>query len=344
MLQVHNSYLVTQDEQGLLIVLGDATGHGIGPALSVTQMQAMLRMAFRMGANLETAYLQVNNQLAERLPADRFITAFIGLLDPATHRLQFHSGGQAPILCYKAVSGAFADYKPTSFPLAAMPLERLRPAITLELEPGDVLALVSDGIFEYRNMEGAEFGEQRVRELLAAHCRKPAVELCAVLLDAVQSFAGDAPQEDDMTIVLVKRAGAAATRSFRRSYDSLAEIFAFTAETMNREIARTVDFVLEELFTNVVKYGRPSDAPVRIAIVRIAGGVEVTLTDTDAEPFDLTRAPDADVKLPLEKRRPGGLGIHLVRKLVDAIEYRYSAEEHMSRITFRKMESPDVDD
>src|SRR5438445_820592 len=93
-------------EQGLLIVLGDATGHGIGPALSVTQMQAMLRMAFRMGADLETAYLQVNNQLAERLPADRFITAFIGLLDTANHSLRFHSGGQAPILCYKAASGA----------------------------------------------------------------------------------------------------------------------------------------------------------------------------------------------------------------------------------------------
>src|SRR5438445_9801050 len=93
-------------EQGLLVMLGDATGHGIGPALSVTQMQAMLRMAFRMGADLETAYLQVNNQLAERLPADRFITAFIGLLDTANHSLRFHSGGQAPILCYKAASGA----------------------------------------------------------------------------------------------------------------------------------------------------------------------------------------------------------------------------------------------
>ena len=101
-----------------------------------------------------------------------------------------------------------------------------------------------------------------------------------------------------------------------------------------------MDFVLEELFTNVVKYGRPSDAPVRIDIARIAGGVEVTLADTDAEPFDVTRAPDADINLPIEKRKPGGLGIHLVRKLVDSIEYRYSAEERTSRIMFRKTERP----
>src|SRR5204862_2552609 len=89
-------------DQGLLAVLADATGHGIAPALSVTQMQAMLRMAFRLGADLDSAYLQVNNQLAERLPADRFITAFIGLPDPKRHELRFHSGGQGPILNFRA--------------------------------------------------------------------------------------------------------------------------------------------------------------------------------------------------------------------------------------------------
>jgi phosphoserine phosphatase len=329
----------------LLIVLGDATGHGIGPALSVTQMQAMLRMAFRMGADLDTAYLQVNNQLAERLPADRFITAFIGLLDPKSHALRFHSGGQGPILCYKAASDACVDYEPTSFPLAAMPLERLRPAVTLELAEGDVLALVSDGIFEYPNALGEQFGAQRVRELLAAHHRKPAADIGAQLLKAVTHFADGSPQQDDMTIVLVKRAGAAATRSFARRVDSLEGIFAFTRETMNDELAKTVDFALEELFTNILKYGRESEAPVRIEIGRIPGGVEVTLTDPDADPFDVTQAPDPDIDLPVEKRTPGGLGIHLVRRMVDSIEYRYSADARTSRITFRKTHTDhDADD
>jgi len=329
----------------LLIVLGDATGHGIGPALSVTQMQAMLRMAFRLGADLETAYIQVNNQLAERLPADRFITAFIGLLDPKSHVLRFHSGGQGPILYYKAASGACVEYQPTSFPLAAMPLERLRPAVTLELAEGDVLALVSDGIFEYHNALGEQFGEQRVRELLAAHHRKPTADIGALLLKAVEAFAEGAPAQDDMTIVLVKRAGAAATRSFARSVDSLEGIFAFTRETMNDELVKTVDFALEELFTNILKYGRESEAPLRIDIGRVPGGVEVTLTDPDAEPFDVTQAPQPHIDLPIEKRTPGGLGIHLVRRMVDSIEYRYSAEAHTSRITFRKTQTAhDADD
>jgi phosphoserine phosphatase len=162
-------------------------------------------MAFRLGASLEAAYTQVNDQLAEILPGDRFITAFIGLLDPRRHRVRFHSGGQGPILHFHAASGESTHHKPTSFPLAAMPIARLRPAVELDLAPGDVLAVVSDGIFEYRNLEGEEFGEERVRTFLAAHHARPAAEISALLFAAVQEFARKTPQEDDMTVVLVKR-------------------------------------------------------------------------------------------------------------------------------------------
>ena len=192
-------------DQGVLIVLGDATGHGIGPALSVTQMQAMLRMAFRLGADLETAFVQVNNQLAEILPGEHFITAFIGLLDREAHRVRFHSGGQGPIVHFKAGSGECVSHGPTSFPLAAMPMASLGPPTDIDLAPGDILAIVSDGIFEYERVDGEPFGEPRFIELLRRHHGKRMAELSELLFDAVRSFAGGAPQADDMTVVLVKR-------------------------------------------------------------------------------------------------------------------------------------------
>ncbi|HUQ28293.1 MAG TPA: GAF domain-containing SpoIIE family protein phosphatase [Usitatibacter sp.] len=195
-------------DQGLLVVLGDATGHGIAPALSVTQMQAMLRMAFRMGADLETAFRQANNQLAGFLAEDRFVTAFVGLLDFARHRLRFHSGGQAPILLFDARSLECRRYSPTSFPLAAMPIKTLRPAVEVDMLPGDILVLLSDGIYEYRNAAGEEFGEARIEALLRAHHGAGAAQLAATILAAVQSFAVNAMQEDDMTVVLVKRRAA----------------------------------------------------------------------------------------------------------------------------------------
>ena len=195
-------------EQGLLVVLGDATGHGIAPALSVTQMQAMLRMAFRMGADLETAFRHVNNQLEGYLADDRFVTAFIGLLDPAAHKLRFHSGGQAPILVFDAQERVINRYKPTSFPLASLPLQSMRPASEIAMRPGDVVVLLSDGIYEYRNAGGEEFGELRVEALVHRHHELDAADLAAKILSAVQAFAGNAMQEDDMTVVLVKRKAA----------------------------------------------------------------------------------------------------------------------------------------
>jgi serine/threonine-protein kinase RsbW len=130
-------------------------------------------------------------------------------------------------------------------------------------------------------------------------------------------------------------------RSFRRGFDSLAEIFAFTAEFFARHrvdagLLPIVDFALEELFTNMVKYSPSGGAHVRIEMATTPGGVEVTLTDYAVERFDVTQAPDANIDLPLEQRRPGGLGLHLIRRLVDSMDYEYSNEERRSRITFRK--------
>jgi anti-sigma regulatory factor (Ser/Thr protein kinase) len=304
-------------------------------------MQAMLRMAFRLGADLETAFKEVNNQLADTLASDRFITAFVGLLDADAHLMRFHSGGQGPILHFQAALGSCARYKPTSFPLGAMRLSALRPMVTLQMQPGDILLLLSDGIYEYQGSAGEQFGEARVEEIVRSHHRESMARLSAILLDAVQAFAGGAPQDDDITVVLVKREPAGIHRSFERSFDSIEQIFAFTSEAFARqgidpEFLPVVDLAVEELFTNMVKYSTMSSAAVRIDLARIDGGVEVTLTDYDVEPFDVTQAPDADIQLPIEQRKPGGLGLHLIRRLVDSIEYEYSRESRQSRTTFRK--------
>ena len=189
----------------LFLLLGDATGHGFGPALSATQMQAMLRVAFRLGAGLDRAYVEVNNQLVEDLPDDRFITAFMGFLDPVVHEVTFHSGGQGPILHFRSKSDACDWYKPTSFPLGAVPITQVTPAETLELAPGDILALISDGIYEFMGKDGRLFGEDRVEAVVRRHAGGTMSELGKQLVEGAFRFADGAPQKDDITLVLVRR-------------------------------------------------------------------------------------------------------------------------------------------
>ena len=213
---VHGQFLPTDHTGGdlfdlvvlngrLFVLLGDATGHGFGPALSATQMQAMLRVAFRLGADLDTAYTHVNNQLNEDLPDDRFITAFMGFLDPATHSVEFHSGGQGPILCFRAATGECEWHKPTNFPLGIMEIDGTAQAQWMTLGPGDILAVISDGIYEFASADGAEFGEDGVKQIMQTNHNLPMAELSQKLVDAAFEFGGGVEQADDITLVLVRR-------------------------------------------------------------------------------------------------------------------------------------------
>jgi phosphoserine phosphatase len=213
---VHGHFLPTSHTGGdlfdlallndrLFMLLGDATGHGFGPALSATQMQAMLRVAFRCGTDLGRAYMHVNNQLNEDLPDDRFITAFIGFLDPVRHEVEFHSGGQGPILHFHAADNTCEWHTPTSFPLGIMELDGTAPSRKLSLEAGDVLALISDGLYEFAAADGSQFGEPGVAALIREGHELPMADLCRRLVDAAFAFGSGAPQADDITLVLVRR-------------------------------------------------------------------------------------------------------------------------------------------
>src|SRR5204863_463007 len=100
-----------------------------------------------------------------------------------------------------------------------------------DLTGGDTYDL---GIFEQRNSDGEEYGEARVKAVIARNNRQATADIVAELFAAITAFAGE-KQDDDMTVVLVKRAGPVATRTFKRSFDELEAIFAFTRENMNAE-------------------------------------------------------------------------------------------------------------
>jgi phosphoserine phosphatase len=324
----------------LFVMMGDATGHGIGPALSVTQMQAMLRLAVRLDTGLDAAYRHVNNQLESDLPPERFVTGFIGMLDARTHVLEFHAAGQGPILHFRAAGAAVERGMPTTFPLGAFPVEHPRPSRRMPLAPGDIVALISDGVFEWPGRDGGEFGVERVEALLREHPLLPLAQLAALIHEQARAFG--AAQADDVTIVLLRRlaAGAdAAEIGLPREVTALDAAVRLVREFWQRHALPdaerfAVDFAIEELFTNMVKYGGGGATPIRLRLTREPGAVAVLLVDPDSERFDPTADRKVDMRAPVEARTPGKLGLPLIHKLVDDFAYEYAGRE--SRISFRK--------
>ena len=128
-------------------------------------------------------------------------------------------------------------------------------------------------------------------------------------------------------------------KKFHRSFDSLEDVFQFTEnifvdENVAQSIRYPVHFVMEELFTNMVKYNPGNTNDILLDVGADNSNVTVQLTDYDVDDFDVSEIPDVDVEMPLEQRTPGGLGLHLIHKMVDSLKYQY--EDRRSTVIFKK--------
>ncbi|MEM8835857.1 MAG: SpoIIE family protein phosphatase [Planctomycetota bacterium] len=191
-----------------LVFMGDATGHGIGPALSVTQVLAMIRVGCRLSAPPGRIAREVNVQLCRDLPIGRFVTAFIGQLDLVRHEMRWISAGQAPLLFLKAGSDEPLDEEELN--ANAMPLGIDDELIADDREPyrfdpGDVFILLSDGYYEAQNPEGVMLGHKSVYEHVRTVMHKSADEILTSLRGLLESHTRGMPAQDDETAVVIKR-------------------------------------------------------------------------------------------------------------------------------------------
>lgn len=194
--------------EGAVLFMADATGHGIGPALSVTQVLAMLRMACRLDTPVQQMAYEINAQLCHDLPAGRFVTAFLGQLDTSTHELTYIAAGQAPLLFVRARGDA--PDATIERPANAMPLgidhEFTSDHVpAFRFDPGDVFVLLSDGYYEATSPDGSMFGVPSVVRIVRANIHKGAPEILDALRTALLTFTDGAPPADDQTAVIVRR-------------------------------------------------------------------------------------------------------------------------------------------
>lgn len=187
----------------LWLFMADAAGHGVGPALSVSQVLAMMRMGVRLGAPLEDIARHVNHQCAIDLPHGRFVTAFMGTIEPTTGQLTFVSAGQAPILIRRA-DGSFETLGANAPPLGVDRALELESLATSGIDMGDALLLISDGIFESRSPDGPALNADGVARALA-NAPACAGDLCNAIITAAHAHRAGVLVADDQTVLVAFR-------------------------------------------------------------------------------------------------------------------------------------------
>ena len=189
----------------LTVAVGDVSGHGFGPTRVATACRNLLRSALTQTDDPAEVITQVNQLLCEDQLDDRFVTAFFGILQCAANRLGYVSAGQGPILFFSRRTGTLDELTIQGCPLGLAPDTAFGPPVDVEFAPGDFLALVTDGFFEWFNDELECFGIERTKAQIARDRDESAAEIIRRLYASVLDFAGNSPQPDDLTAVLIKR-------------------------------------------------------------------------------------------------------------------------------------------
>lgn len=190
------------DHLGLL--LADASGHGIAPALIASQLRAIIRSLFGFNISISSILDHTNRILCRDLPSNRFITAFYGLLFPQEGLVRYCSAGQGPII-YLDSKGNAEVRSATCCPLGILEDTVFYEDKPIRLQKGDFLILITDGFFEARNSTGEQFGVDRIIELFRENMDLSVSALIEKLVSAVEEFAGSDLQSDDLTCIIIKR-------------------------------------------------------------------------------------------------------------------------------------------
>ena len=196
---------LTLSDGRCMLVVADASGHGIGPALVIAETRAMLRAVGVRGCNVAYILNLVNNLLAKDLGEARFVTCFLGMLDPLGTRLEYASAGHGPLLFYRRSEDRFTEVGATGLPFGVFEDAVFDNVSNFTFASGDFAAVTTDGVFEASNPVGELFGMERMMHLLRRDRDLPAERMIANLHQAVIEFTGGAPQADDLTVVVVRR-------------------------------------------------------------------------------------------------------------------------------------------
>ena len=188
------------------IAIADVSGKGMGAAMLMSNLQAVLRSkAPRMEAPDELLR-QMNVDLLDRVGEGRFISLCYLVLEPGANRLIYTNAGHNPPYVVKTTNEV-ETLEASGIPLGILPGTEYK-AVEMPVVPGDVIALYSDGITECMNRKAEQFGEEQFLEILKANRAKKASEIIDAVLLAVDTFREEEPFSDDMTLVILKRSDA----------------------------------------------------------------------------------------------------------------------------------------
>ncbi len=314
----------------LFFCIGDVSGKGVPAAMLMSMIRSLFRLLSQKEESPSKILSVLNNELCRGNDTNMFITFFMGCLDLYSGVLRFgNAGHDKPFLLSEDIT-----LLPTksNLPLGVFPNTPYEDQ-TLVLTPGTTLFLYTDGLTEAKNENREQFTRNGVIKVLRTFMadKKPSLEnLVSSMSQAAHHFAGNAPQSDDLTMLVVRFAPENVLHEelvLQNNVEEVTRLSAFVKDflgklEMDRKVAAGLRLALEETAVNVINYAYPEGETGTLTILADTNHQEVRFTLIDSGiPFDPTTVLEADTTLDAQNRPIGGLGVLLTRRLTDSISY-----------------------
>ena len=326
----YDFFLIDEDHLGL--VIADASGKGIPAALFMLISKILIQNFAMTGRSPSEVLYSTNKQICQNNKEDMFVTVWIGILDLETGVLTASNAGhEYPIL--KKANGEFEIVKDShDFVVGGMSDMRYK-EYTLQMAPESKLFLYTDGIAEAVDNKEEQFGTARTVEALNKLKDASPKELLEEVDSAVELFVGDAEQFDDMTMMCLHFKGSHVTKEEKEiTLPAVIESIPEITDFINKELrslgctSKTIseiDTVTDDIVSNIANYAYEEEkGNVTVSMSSDKEMVTIVFSD-NGRPYNPLAKVDPDITLSAEERPMGGLGILMIKKMMDDVDYRY---------------------
>ena len=327
------------DDNTVAFLVADVSGKGIPAAMFMMTAKTIIKDLAERGLSVNEILTLANEKLCENNESGMFVTAWMGILDISTGKLQYSNAGHNPPVI-KRSNGTIEYLKSRAgFVLAGMEGVRYR-VNELTLEKGDRIFLYTDGVTEATDSNNQLYGEDRLLKFMTDNVGLDGTALLPSLKLDIDEFVGEAPQFDDITMLVFdykKEGGVSMTnRVFPAKTDALNDVIGFVEESLesfecSMKNSMAISVAIEEVFVNVAHYAYgEAEGDVSFDIGFNEESREVTFVMKDKGiPFDPLQKSDPDITLSAEERGIGGLGIFITKKTMDKVAYTYENGENV---------------
>jgi len=266
-----------------------------------------------------------------------FVTAWMGILDLETGLIRYaNAGHNPPVVRHKDGSYEYLKGR-ANFVLAGMEGVRYKEQ-QLQLQQGDEIYLYTDGVTEAHNVDKQLFGEDRLLVSLNETAGMTVDEICKKVKADVDAFQGEAEQFDDITMLCVRLSEVENKMlSVTPTMETVSQVAAFVEEHLEKfevpmKLSTKLMVAVDEIYSNIVRYSGASEAKIRL--VKEVDTVRLVFSD-NGKPYNPLDAKEPDVTASAEDRAIGGLGIFMVRKMMDKVEYMYKDGQNVLTLTMK---------